>query len=591
MVFFDVECYKNYFLVAFMDAEGRKVTEELHEDGSLDPSKIERIMKSHTTVGFNSNNYDLIIIMAALKGYGTRRLKAVSDEIIAKNTPGWKVAKSHGLYKPKDWDTIDLIDVAPGQASLKIYGGRLGSKKLQDLPIHHEAELTGEQKATIKKYCWNDVQTTRQLYEAIKPQIELREKMSEQYGMDLRSKSDAQIAEKVLSSEIEAISNKKLYRDEPDSDTTYSYTVPEYIQFEREDLQDLVKNIAAHSFELAANGSVALPDWLKKTKIVMGDSAYQMGIGGLHSSEKSQSVVATSNEFLADFDVASFYPSIILNLDLAPANSKGYFNKVYREIVETRLAAKKNKDSITSDMLKVTINSSFGKLGSKWSTLYAPQLLIQVTLTGQLSLLMLIERLEAAGIKVVSANTDGIVVYGHKDLEGILEEVTFGWQIDTGFVLERADYSALYSRDVNNYVAVKPNGHTKSKGAFAKPWLTKNPQFPVVYNAVAEHLAGRSNYKDAILSSNNLLDFCMLRKVTGGATWDGDFLGRVVRFYYSTEIDTDVAIRYSTNGNKVPQSDGSRPCLDLPDSFPNDVDFDRYVAMAEDVFGQIGYDA
>lgn len=58
---------------------------------------------------------------------------------------------------------------------------------------------------------------------------------------------------------------------------------------------------------------------------------------------------------------------------------------------------------------KIVLNGTFGKLGSKYSFLYSPNLMIQVTITGQLALLMLIEALEAAGISVVSANTDGIV--------------------------------------------------------------------------------------------------------------------------------------------------------------------------------------
>ena len=42
-------------------------------------------------------------------------------------------------------------------------------------------------------------------------------------------------------------------------------------------------------------------------------------------------------------------------------------------------------------------------------TFYEPNLMISVTLTGQLTLLMLIERAERSGIPVVNDKTDGVL--------------------------------------------------------------------------------------------------------------------------------------------------------------------------------------
>src|SRR5690606_22606645 len=132
-------------------------------------------------------------------------------------------------------------------------------------------------------------------------------------------------------------------------------------------------------------------------------------------------------------------------------------------------------------------------LGSKWSNLYAPDLLIQVTLTGQLALLLLIERLELAGIHVVSANTDGIVIKCPVELIHKMEEIIKWWENETRFEMERTEYAALYSRDVNNYIAIKTNGKTKTKGAYANPWnddsdrsmwLHKNPTNTICVEAV-----------------------------------------------------------------------------------------------------------
>jgi hypothetical protein len=46
---------------------------------------------------------------------------------------------------------------------------------------------------------------TRLLYKELKPQIRLREELGRKYGQDLRSRSDAQIAEVVFASELERL--------------------------------------------------------------------------------------------------------------------------------------------------------------------------------------------------------------------------------------------------------------------------------------------------------------------------------------------------------------------------------------------------
>ena len=258
---------------------------------------------------------------------------------------------------------------------------------------------------------------------------------------------------------------------------------------------------------------------------------------------------------------------------------KGFLT-VYQSIVDQRLVAKRAGDKSTADTLKIVVNGSFGKLGSKYSILYAPNLLIQTTITGQLCLLMLIEAYEAAGATVVSANTDGVVVLAPKALEGAIEQANWDWMLRTSYELERTDYAALHSRDVNNYIAIKLDGSTKGKGVFGGQAISKNPDFPIVSEAIAAHLSGKADFRDVIRQCKDVTKFITVRKVTGGAEWRGEPLGKAVRFYYSTETEQGEAITYFKNGNKVPKSDGARPLMDLPATLPSDIDLERYVGMA-----------
>jgi len=54
--------------------------------------------------------------------------------------------------------------------------------------------------------------------------------------------------------------------------------------------------------------------------------------------------------------------------------------------------------------------------------------MLQVTITGQLVLLMLIEMLEDAGISVISGNTDGIVSKYHKDRHNDVRAISPDWR-------------------------------------------------------------------------------------------------------------------------------------------------------------------
>lgn len=589
----DIEVYRNYFLCMFKSIETGNVKQfEIFNDSKVeDITTYRQIFRNHTIITFNGNGYDLPLIEAALNGYTNSQLKDFSDEIIKSNLPNWKIVKQKKLNIHKTWNHIDLIEVAPGISSLKIYGGRLHAPTMQDLPYNEKDLIDDEKRLKLIKYCENDLDTTALLFNALQGQISLREQMSEEYGMDLRSSSDAQIAETVIKSELTKITGEQYFKPDVENGRTYPYHDPDFISFKNEMLQQTFEKILKTKFELGGNGSIQIPSWLKDNKITIGDAEYQMGIGGLHSCEKRQYITSTKTHKLYDYDVASYYPSIILQQRLAPESMGEDFLTVYQSIVTRRLEAKKSGNKVVADSLKIAVNGSFGKLGSKYSPLYSPQLLIQVTITGQLALLMLIERMESIGIKIMSANTDGIVLNCPIEKERAMEEVAWEWMLETSYELERNEYAALASRDVNNYIAVTTGGKCKRKGVFAEPTLSKNPDMQIIYEAVSEYIAKGTPVKTTINNCKDVRQFVSIRKVKGGAVWRDEFLGKAVRFYYSSQVPESEAIHYALNGNRVPKSNGAKPLMVLPDTFPDDVETDYYIKLAEDLLCEVGINA
>lgn len=587
VVIFDTEVYRDYFLASFLDhATGVVLEIEAHPDQPLDIDALKACMRGKTLVGFNSGNFDLPVLAVALTGADCARIHKAAQAIIRQGYKGWQFEQAWGLKLPRV-DHIDLIEVAPGIASLKIYAGRLHATRMQDLPIDPQASISPADRARLRTYCRNDLTNTDTLYRALLPQLELRARMSAEYDLELRSKSDAQIAEAVLAHEVVKLTGKPVVRQAIEPGTVYRYRAPRFVQFMSLELCDKLAEIEASEFIVQDHGGVAEPAALAGAEVLIGAGVYRLGIGGLHSSETCQAVEADDEHILVDRDVASYYPSIILRLGLAPRAMGPAFLTAYKSIVERRLAAKAAGDKVTADALKITINGSFGKLGSKWSKLYSPDLLIQTTVTGQLCLLMLIEELEAEGIQVVSANTDGIVIRCHKGDVGAMGEAVARWEKRTGFDTEETGYRALYSRDVNNYIAVKTDGKVKLKGAYAQGSLAKNPVNAIAIEAAVRWLRDGTPVERTVRECTDVRKFVTVRSVKGGAIdQGGQYLGKAVRWYYARGVGGP--LRYQVNGYTVPRSEGARPLMELPDALPGDIDYDWYELEAVSILCDVG---
>lgn len=633
---YDVECYKNYFLIAFRCLENGKVVYfELSPNGysvngfacdfELWSTSLAYILYRCLVIGFNSRSYDLPMTLVALGGASTEKLKEASDDIIFNELQAYQVERKYGV-KALHINHIDLIEVAPITASLKIYSGRLHCERMQDLPYPHDALLSLEQAINVRDYCVNDLDNTELLYKHLKPQIELRVSLGKEYGVDLRSKSDAQIAEAVIASELEKIG---VIGRAPKIEPGYQfyYNVPEYVRFKTPQLQRVLEVVRNTPFIVGTGGAALCPQEIADLKPTLGGATYRLGIGGLHSSEETAAHVADASTLLIDRDVASFYPQMILNQELYPEHLGRDFLKVYRAIVTRRLDAKhKAKEAkkagdkeqasywaTIADALKIVINGTFGKLGNMYSKFYAPDLLIQVTMSGQLNLLMLIEMVHLAGIPVVSANTDGIVIKCPTNMYAELEKQIIIWEETTGLITEETRYKALYSRDVNNYIAIKlkqdevgnwldETDGCKTKGVYSEVGsalnspLSKNPEGYICSMAVQAFLEHGTPIQETVFNHGEnvkqkhfptpISRFVSVRNVKGGAEKDGVFLGKAVRWYYACE-ETGT-INYAVSGNKVPKSEGAKPLMTLPSVMPNDLDYDRYVNDSIEMLYELG---
>lgn len=612
----DVECYPNYFLAMFTSVKTGAVyyLEEVMGGPRIDTNLLGWILSSFTTVGFNSNNYDLTVLFLAVAGCTCPQLKEATNKVIAEEIRGSDVLK-HYKVTPFKADHIDLIEVAPLFGSLKTYGGRLHVRKIQDLPFHPSTVLNDNQVTCVRWYCVNDCIVTVRLLEHLREHIGIRIKFGEQYNIDFRSKSDAQTAEEVFKAELKRTTGRwprRPKRNEAVGKTFY-YKAPSYIQFQTPELQNALWQMTNTPITVGASGHAECPENVRALTVHIGGKPYKVGLGGLHSKEKKMAIVGGAAIRVLDRDVTGYYPNLMLRNGFSPPHLGQALLIALQSMVDRRTHAKRVMQAIENaggpfdhyydeikaeaDGLKIANNGIFGKLSDPFSIVYDVPNMVQVTITGQLSILMIIEMLELHGIPVVSANTDGIVIACPVDRYNDMTALFSAWEQHTGLETEETEYKALYAANVNNYIAIKMDGKAKVKGWYSERGsahdsiLSKNPEALICSDAVQKYLASGVPLRETITKCQDIKRFVAVRVVKGGGVkvWNDDhteYLGKTVRWYYAKDVPGELV--YASNGNKVPKTDGAKPMMELTEHIPEDMDFDWYVAKAEKILVEIG---
>ena len=251
---------------------------------------------------------------------------------------------------------------------------------------------------------------------------------------------------------------------------------------------------------------------------------------------------------------ASFYPSIMDVYRIAPAHiNEGVFVKLIHWLKETRVTAKHSKEDyidgipkdVLAQVLKIVINSIYGKLGYERGDICDRLAVLKVTINGQLMIMMLCEELELNGIEVMSANTDGIVVKLYKRKKEDFERIAANWKQLTKLDADSEEYKCYINRDINNYVIEELNGKVSYKGALNPNMylvdLQKGYDMPVVAQAVVNYFLYDKPILETLYECTNILDFCKTQNIsrsfhieyTLGNT--KQVLQRNVRFYVTNK--------------------------------------------------------
>lgn len=382
-------------------------------------------------------------------------------------------------------------------------------------------------KKEMEEYNDNDVFICCELVRMNQEEIRLRYMISKEYEINVLSASRSTIADKVivkLYSKFTGLHPKRFI----DTKTIrrkieVSEILSDKIQFSSPQLNDLLQSLRS----LVLRGEKGE---FERTFTYAGTS-YTLATGGLHSNEIPAIYVADDKQTIVDRDVTSYYPNLIRSLKVCQKhlNPKAWFriaDTIVDERTEHKHLAKDKSLSLIQQIkhftaaacLKIVANAGiFGKMGSEKSFLCDKKAMYKVTINGQLFLLMLIERLEDAGIHVISANTDGIVTIVPKGLEETADNICHWWEKHLGLELEFTSYSKYITEGVNSYLTVKTDGKKKFKGRMNPKMyledLSKGYNSPIVAKAVTEYFINGTPVMETLRNSKSILDFCRTQNV------------------------------------------------------------------------------
>ncbi len=589
---YDIETYRNFLSYVFIripESTEPEEPEEIREFvvfGERDdrPSLGQWIRSERPElIGFNCSGFDDLLLVATLRAPNKepRAVYELGQKIISRN---YSEINTYRELKAsaRNLLSIDLMMLLGNTYnSLKEIEGKLGLP-IKELPFAFDSEITAEQVPELLEYNRHDVRATIELYHKLLPVIQSRREIGELFGIHALNSTDSALANEILN---------KLYR-KPEAQSTprdsvkLSEIISRKVKFESPDLSRLLEDL--RELELSKDKGFRF-----SKEIAIGENTYSLGIGGLHS-EDDPGILESGETILRDCDVTSYYPAIMLELGIYPEHLGPGFLEFYRGIVKRRIEAKAKGDKVTADALKIAVNSVFGKLGYEYFWLYDPKAFLAVTVNGQLLLLSLIESLERAGIRVLSANTDGILSSIPPELEEAYSAVCKAWEERTGFSLEYTDYSRYVRRDVNNYLAVTESGKIKAKGIFIEDRpLSGAYRAPIIARAIRAWFLESTPPEETISAEEELMSFAYVFKPGGKfsmfySTPEGEEIPapRVNRYYIAKRGGTLVKLSGESRGavrkNPMILING-----EIPAGIPEDLDTEFYLSEARKVIDKI----
>ena len=447
-------------------------------------------------VGFNSKSFDNRIQDAILAGITSRTLKAISNSLVENNDAGpWK---SGGGRKPA-WTkrTFDIgFDI--GQ---RIIGDPPNERRIPEVSLKKwqrlngyevrycsvgfdERDLTKTQIEEVNEYGLYDVLSTAMLLmsnSGWNPCLNARRVLVDDYG---NMGVDWEITKPMIAAKV--LGAQKGNYEVQDGWENELYVPPNNLRIHHnKHVLDLYKTLPLKELRRMSSkeggGGVYFGD-------VFG-IPHKYGVGGLHGC--GEGIWYVEDDGVFGIDVASMHPSLMIEYDFLSRQVIGENRKRFRELRDLRNNVYKPAGDMRGEGVKLILNSAFGYMGFESSDMYDPVNMYNVTITSQLMITDVMEKL-SRHVELIQSNTDGIFFrikdYSPETLERC-RRIVSAFEKRTRLDMEWTEFEKIYQRDISTYAArttcgktIVKNNHFRTKHCTVEPYLIENR----VYSALNE---------------------------------------------------------------------------------------------------------
>ena len=578
---YDIEVFKNdwLFVAKSMDGESKVICWN-------DPINLAKWIKNKILIGFNNAGYDDAVIHHALvypyAVKGALTVKEFSDLMIYDELDNTKrrpeireeFKNQRLVFDPPflSWDVSFHMPFDIRRNSLKKLTMSVLNRRNYDsnVPFDTPRPLTQEERREVERYCEMDVDNTRDLFlpdpEDIKkkeenPKYKMREFARDSYDIKWNLMVEYKMTAKTLITKSSSFAGKVLCGEDakPNPKNTFKlvdgkrqyYLIPDMAYTE-------LKGSPVLDFYIKHQDD---PNYIKeKFEYYMGGDdeshKYQFGFGGLH-----QALINFGSTNLCNFDVASLYPSLLIQYNLMSRGAEKNPDS-YKEVYHTRIAAKHEGKTLLNLGLKLVLNGAIGAMLSNYNPLYDTWSNSSICVHGQLLLFILCKRLYEAGFNIVQTNTDGIMVERREDVDFM--PICKKWEEETRLVLEYDDIAILQQNNVNNYYCQFTNGKVKSKGFY----LSNEKYGKATSIILCNMVTGKP-----LLEGTQPRDYVIYKRHSIGEIYDGvtnqKLEGRSLAFvvgypedprtqsYYSRSRNEREVVKKDENGKAVVDENGN----------------------------------
>ena len=453
--------------------------------------------KNDIWVGYNIRGYDSYIIKGIILGFDP---KQINDWIIVKGRKGWEYSSMFNKITLNLYDTMPNIPV-----SLKVLEGFMGNN-IHETSVSFEINrrLTARELTETIDYCRHDVLNTIEVFMKRKDEFDSQLQLVKTFNLPLSylGKTQAQLAAIILGAK------KKRLTDEWNIRLPHTARLGKY-----QAVGKWFMDKSNHNYECKLDTEIC-------------GLTHTIAWGGIHAGKKKYNYKCKPHEVILDIDVDQLYPTLMLQYSLLSRAVEE--PERFKTVLETSLRLKRAGKKKEREPYKRICNITYGAEGDKFNPMYDPLHRNLVCVFGQTLIIDLLDKIEDL-IELLQSNTDGIFVKLNRSQVPELKRRVAEWERRTGLNMSYDEFTAMYAKDVNNYVAVRADGSYHSKGAYVKELSDLDYDLPIVNEAVKNYILLGIRPEDTVFACRDFRKFQKIVKLSNKYKWVEHEEGRLRR--------------------------------------------------------------